>query len=206
MAKKNDPREVQSTPVASHGLLHGLIEYLHHLIIVISSRLRHTQIHHSPMGDAKGEFDIWERLGGHVEQIPVEESSHEKSSVIRNGKAASPRRQKNVRTPAPLASAAERDPNGLGEYNKQKAILRRQPRLHKQLQRKTTEHINIALILAKEGDKDGAKLHIELANGAMHTASRFMSHDEYEVFEKKIERRIESIIRAEGDAQDVSES
>ena len=202
MVKIHDSEGLWSTPVGSHGLLHGLIDYLHHLIVVISSRLRHTQMHRSPMGDAKGEIDIWARLGSHVEQIPVEDPPLEKLRVIGNKGPAAPGRRKN----APAPALVEHDPNGLGEYNKRKAILQRQPRMHKQLQRNTTEHINIALILAKEGNKSGARLHIGLANGAMHTASRFMSHDEYEAFEKRVEHRIDSILSSQNDAQEVSQS
>jgi len=66
------------------------------------------------------------------------------------------------------------------------------------------EHINISLILAREGNTEGARLHIDLAESAMHTAGRFMSHEEYEIFEKKVEHRLESII--DGDRPDDTES
>ena len=56
------------------------------------------------------------------------------------------------------------------------------------------EHINISLILARAGNIEGARLHIDLAESAMHTAGRFMSHKEYEIFEKKVAHRLESII------------
>jgi hypothetical protein len=84
--------------------------------------------------------------------------------------------------------------NELLKHNKGKAAHQKQPRISAQLQSKTMEHINIALILAAEGNQEGVRLHIDLANSAMHTASRFLSHKDYEVFEEKVENRLRSII------------
>jgi hypothetical protein len=160
-------------------------------MIVIASRLRHTQIHRSPMGDAKGDYDIWQKLGSHLEQMPVIEKHEVERPALRKDS------QKGRNHPKDLASDAMRsspEPNEIREHNKTRMAHQQQPRVSEQLQSKTMEHINIALILAAEGNQDGVKLHIDLANSAMHTASRFMSHEEYKVFEEKVESRVQSIV------------
>lgn len=204
MAKQSSPDRVTSASANSHGFLRGLIDYLHHLIIVVSSKLRHTQMHHSPMGDAKGDYDIWKKLGSHLEQVPVIEKHATKPHAIRRGALKGQKHseigqkhsEKSVNPPMPAGS----EPSELRERNKSRAALQQQPRISEQLQSKTMEHINIALILAAEGNQDGVKLHIDLANSAMHTASRFMSLEDYHFFEEKVESRVKSII--DGDRHD----
>lgn len=200
MARQSSPDRVNSASANSHGLLRGLIDYLHHLIIVVSSKLRHTQIHHSPMGDAKGDYDIWKKLGSHLEQVPVIEKQAVKPHAIRRG-ALKGRNHSEKPVNAPMPAGPEL--SELRERNKSRAARQQQPRISEQLQSKTMEHINIALILAAEGNQDGVKLHIDLANSAMHTASRFMSLEDYHFFEEKVESRVKSIV--DGDRHDDSQ-
>lgn len=192
MAKQRSSDRVGSASASSRGLFQDLIDYLRHLIIVISSRLRHRQIDHSPMGDAKSDYDIWQRLGSHLEKVPViEKPDPVKSPVTRSRTLNHPRHPRNTAN-APMPAGLEL--KELRERNVSRAARQHLPRMSEQLQSKTIEHINIALILAKEGNQDGVKLHIDLANSAMHTASRFMSHEEYSSFEEKVESRVQSII------------
>ena len=191
MAKHNSSDRVNSASAQPHGLPRGLIDYLHHLIIEIASRLRHAQIRHSPMGDAKGDYDVWQRLGDHLQQMPVTEKHDVKQTAPPKGSQEGRKHPKNLASDA-MRSGSE--PNEIREHNKTRAVLHHQPRVSQQLQSKTMEHINIALILAAEGNQGGVKLHIDLANSAMHTASRFMSHEEYKVFEEKVETRVKAIV------------
>jgi hypothetical protein len=191
MAKENSSDRVNSASAQPHGWLRGFIDYLHHLIIEIASRLRHVQIHRSPMGDPKGDYDIWQKLGNHLEQMPVTGKHDVKRPAPPQGS------QKGRNHPKNLASDTARsgsEPNEIREHNKTRAAHHHQPRVSQELQSKTMEHINIALILAAEGNQGGVKLHIDLANSAMQTASRFMSHDEYKVFEEKVESRVKAIV------------
>jgi hypothetical protein len=186
MAKQGISGKVTSSSVESHGLLRGLIDALHHLVITVSTRLRHTQIHRSPMGDARGNYDIRGTLGSHVEKILSERQPHTNSRPKREG------------------TAKAEGFNQLSEHSKRQAVNQLLPSMNQQLQRTTMEHINISLILARAGNTEGARLHIDLAESAMHTAGRFMSHKEYEIFEKKVEHRLESII--DGNRPDDAES
>ena len=188
--------ESSSDPVApasskSHGWLRDLIDYLHRLIIAISAKLRHMQIHRSPMGEAKGDYDIWDKLGKHLQQVPVL-VKHDAKPRLTPKRAEKGRKQTVVMAKNVIPTDPEL--NEIREYNRTKVARRQQPHISDQLQSKTMEHINIALILAAEGNRDGAKLHIDLANSAMHTASRFMNHEDYKAFEVKVETRVRSII------------
>jgi hypothetical protein len=197
MAKQGVSGKATSSSIESHGLLRGLIDALHHLVMTVSARLRHTQIHGSPMEDAKGNYDIWGRLGSHVEQILSEHQPQTKSLPIREGKAKDPDLHEDT-------AATAKESNQLSEHGKRQAVNRLLPSMNQKLQRTTMEHINISLILAREGNTEGARLHIDLAESAIHTAGRFMTHKEYEIFEMKVEHRLQSII--EGNRPDDTES
>lgn len=177
---------------APHGrldcYLHAVAESLHRIVLAISSKLRHMHILRSQMGDVKGDFDIWERLGSHVEQIPVIEKPTADSPSARQ------RADTHRTVDSPVITKGS-DLGQLGQYNIRKAILNHHPHIDEQLRSSTMEHINLALHLAREGNKDSARLHIELAQSALHTASRFMSHEEYELFEQKVEHRLEAIVK-----------
>ena len=177
----------QNASVEPHGLLRGFIDAINHLVIMIASRLRHMQILRSAMGSAKGDYDIWQKLGSHMEQISAESQPDTEPRTIKKGKSTTHHRQDHAATTA-------QELNRLTEHGKRKAVNRLLSPMNEHMQSKTMEHINISLILAKEGNTDGAKLHIDLAENAMHTASRFMSHEDYEIFEKKVEHRLESIM------------
>ena len=193
MAKHSSSDRITSVSGESRAPLRDLIDHLHHLIMVISSKLRHTQMQSSPMGDPKGDYDIWERLGNHLQQVPVREKRDVKPRE--NPKAKEAFREAGQRgSLADLTNPAVLPSNEIGQHNKSQAAHQHLPRLGEQLQFKTMEHINIALILAAEGNQDGVRLHIDLANNAMQTASRFMSHEDYEAFEEKVERRLRAII------------
>ena len=186
MDERDVPDQFSSRPAQSHGSLRGLIDALHQLIIKVSSRLRLTQIHASPMGDAKGDYDIGKKLRNHVERISADSRPDTKARTTKKAREAE------FHFKGDTAATAQ-EPNEIVENSKRKATSQLLPRINVQLQRNTMEHINISLILAREGNIEGARLHIELAENAMHAASRFMSHEEYEIFEQQVERRLESI-------------
>jgi hypothetical protein len=54
----------------------------------------------------------------------------------------------------------------------------------------TLDHLNRALILARLGQGDGARIHADLAETAMETAVRYMSQEEYRALEAEVERRL----------------
>lgn len=169
--------------------LKSLLDSLHHLFLRVSGKLRQVHLLRSEIGEAKGNADIWGRLGTHIRETPVSDEPEQLVSATS--------RKHHVTTPEYHKVELEkgRTLSELGKYYQRKVRVEMHPHMSDQMRDSTMEHINTSLHLAKHGDQDGAKLHIELAESAMHTASRFMTHDQYADFEKKVRERLESIIR-----------
>ena len=96
MAKQNASDRPDPSPVGSHGLLRGLVEAVHHLIAMISARLSRSRIHQSPMGNAKGEYDIWKKIGNHVERISADTKPEGESRRNRSVKSSYPKRTRTL--------------------------------------------------------------------------------------------------------------
>ena len=202
MMRKGVSDRPASSSAAPHGLIHELTRTIYHLMLRIGALLGHRRIDRASLGDAKGDYDIWEKIGDHLGEVadaaepdaePAVRGRETSEPVARGADAKTDTETRaNIKTDTALPPA---ESTQLTARSKQSAIGRLLPRMHDQLQRKTMEHINIALIMAHEGNADGARLHAEFAQNAMHTASRFMSRENYQIFEEKVERRLESIVR-----------
>lgn len=174
------------------NFIKSLIDSLHNLLLKVSGQMRDQHLENSKMDEAKGNVDIWGRLGSFLEATPElsdedylhlsDEHKHETDKAHAND---------NLHKPT-LEQGAEL--SELGKYYQRKLRVEVHPHMGEQMQHNTMDHINLALHLARKGDQAGAKLHIELAESAMHTAGRFLSQDEYNVFETKVENRLAAII------------
>ena len=175
---------------AAHGNLSALIESLHHMFIAVATRLRHVHIRdRKQMEHPKGCIDIWAKIGSHIEQIHTEEEPAGKPHLSRQPALAKPSRQR------PYVDVATAGSSALGKYYTHKAVTEHHPHMDEVLRSRTMEHIGSALQHARNGDQASAKLHVGLAESAMHTASRFMDHDDYEVFEREVEHRLEALLK-----------
>ncbi len=173
----------------AHGTLRALIESLHHMFIAVATRLRHVHIRdRKQMEHPKGSFDIWARIGSYIEQIPVEEEPAGKPHLSRQSPSEKPSRQR------PYVDVKTAESSALGKYYTHRAVVEHHPHMDEVLRARTMEHIGSAMQHARRGDQDSAKLRVGLAETAMHTASRFMDHDDYEVFEREVEHRLESLL------------
>jgi len=84
-------------------------------------------------------------------------------------------------------------PNELSEHLKRQVSTRElDQRMGKKLQANTLEHINRALRLAKQGNREGAYIHAELAEKAMNLACEYLSEMEYEAFRRDVEEWLEA--------------
>ena len=173
----------------SSNYLKSLVDSLHHLFLNVSGKLRQMHLLRSEIGEAKGNADIWGRLGTHIRETPVSDEPEEVVSALG--------RKHDVTAPDYHKVELEkgRSLSELGKYYQRKVRVEMHPHMSDRMRDSTMEHINTSLHLAKYGDQDGARLHIELAESAMHTASRFMTHDQYAEFEKKVHERLESILQ-----------
>jgi hypothetical protein len=52
------------------------------------------------------------------------------------------------------------------------------------------EHMNKALLLARKGDRENARLHADIANSAVKEAARYMSEGEYGEFVNLVKERL----------------
>lgn len=95
-----------------------------------------------------------------------------------------------------LAAAAEEvplRPNELSEHLKNHDAERYSDHgLGAKLRANTMDHINRALILAKQGNRDGAYMHAELAENALRLASEHIPEPEYTAFREELERQLEN--------------
>ena len=147
------------------------------------------------MGDPKGDPDIWNKIGTFIEKTPILEDKED--LVLATEKETHQIKRK---TPTRVSGGDNAEhqvtETALGKYYHEEDLKHYQhPHMSDQMQKKTMEHIFTSLHLARKGDQEGARLHIELAESAMHTASRFMSHDDYQAFEKKVDAKLENIIK-----------
>ena len=185
MTDLNNNQEPSLKPVSASKQTSGssLIDTLMQLYFKISHKLCEVHLGGTKMGKTRESIDIWGRLGEHVERTPVVEHGSE--------------------TPPPMTAHAqygnsngsELIANELGDYYSRGHNTPSHPHISDQMRSKTFEHISLSLHLARRGDKEGARLHIELAENAMRTASQFMKKDEYLEFRLQVEDRLESIVQ-----------
>ncbi len=173
----------------SGNFLSNLIESLHQLLLTISGQVRHRHIEKSKMSDPKGDVDIWGKIGHFLEATPT--LSEEDILHLQDEHIHQAHNNENLHRPT-LEEGAEL--SELARYYQCKVRVETHPHMCDQMQRNTVDHINTALHLARKGDQAGARLHIELAESAMHTGGQFMNHDDYREFEKKIEQRLQHIM------------
>lgn len=65
-----------------------------------------------------------------------------------------------------------------------------EPFMRERMRKNALDHVNKALILARRGQAEGARLHAELAENAMRTAGEYMSDEEYRQFREELEARL----------------
>ncbi len=169
--------------------LQKLWESLQKLFLNISHELHHRQLSKSKMSNPKGKMDIWGKLGDHIEGLPApdgkdhfQQSAEPELSFQKNEHFHNPDKE------------SVKDSGSLGQYYQNNIDENLHPHVSDQMQRSAMDHINMSFYLARKGDKIGAKLHVELAESAVHTASRFMTEEQYRHFEKNMMTKIESAI------------
>ncbi|MCP3687300.1 MAG: hypothetical protein GY784_02700 [Gammaproteobacteria bacterium] len=169
--------------------LQKLWESLHELFLNAANELRHRHLLKSKMSDPKDKMDIWGKLGGHLDSLPLSEDKDDSQQSEDHQFAF----QNKGYYHYPDKELANKSGN-LGEYYQSNISTKMYPHVSDQMHRSAMDHINKSFYLAKKGDKFGAKLHVELAESAVHTASRFMTEEQYSCFEKKMLTRIEDAI------------
>ena len=180
------------------GSLKSMIEELQTLFLSISGRLHQLHLHKHDKQSTEASVDIWGRLGHFIETHPVDQDqglhldSHQRHSTATK-KHASDQKQKHSLDS--YLDGRPREKGQLGEfYQRERVRVEVKPHMSEQMSRNAMDHINSSLHCAKQGDTEGARLHIELAESATKMASQFMSKSEFKDFENKILQRINDIV------------
>jgi len=179
--------------------LKSLIDELQSLFLAVSGRLQHLHLNKHNEGSAKASVDIWGKLGHFIETHPVDQvtelhlDKHLKQKSAADKHGSHHKEKHNLEN---YLDGRPREKGQLGEfYQRERVRVEVKPHMSEQMTRNAMDHINSSLHFAKQGDVDGARLHIELAESATKMAGQFMSNSEFKSFEKKILQRIEDIIQ-----------
>lgn len=180
--------------------LQGLIQSLLGLYSQVSSRMLSNRMetrHESTAG--RDGMPIEDLLGDHIERTAAESAPPREANAPDNPTPASPDAGRR-----PTASAKKVGPerSGLGlfgalssYFGQHRSSAQTEPYLREKMRKNTLDHINKALMLAKQGDAKGAKVHAGLAESAMQTAGDYMNDEEYAQFKAEVDTRLQAAKR-----------
>ncbi len=185
----------QNTGVRRHtSNLSGLLEALKSLYRRISARLWRKRLSAAtgPISAGEESAAIQRSLTSHLEESAEQyEQASSAEEPIGHGLAGDATA---ISTKAIKPSKPGFFKSLARHFGRRHAVADLQPHLAEQMQAKTTEHINKALQLARRGKAQGAKVHVELAEEAMKTASQYMDKQAYATYKEEVERRLKDIL------------
>ncbi len=158
---------------------------LNELLIKIKRELWHRYLLKSVMSDPKSQMDILARLREKIESL----SESDDKDHLQQPTKHEPSFHSNEYYDYPGKKS-----DSLGSQYHNGVDAKMYPHVSEQMQRSAMDHITMSFYSARKGDIFGAKLHIDLAESAIHIAGGFMSKEEYDCFEKNMEKKIESAI------------
>lgn len=143
--------------------------------------------------------DIATPLSDHIESLAERgESSSRKVPAGKSGQTARSTAVKSSRAPerpARKGSIVTRTLGGISRYFSRKhhgAVV--QPHLSKKLEKSTWDHLQTALLNARQGKVTTARLHADIANNAMKEAAHYMSEAEYAKFKLAVDEKLGEIM------------
>lgn len=200
MPTDQTPSESSSPARVVARELQGLIQSLLGLYSQVSSRLLSSRMEiRYESTEGRDGLPIEDLLGDHIERTAAESSASDE-----DGATDGPTVSSNATDHHPDASAtkADQERSGLGlfgalsnYFGRQRSSAQAEPYLREKMRKNTLDHINKALVLAKQGDAKGAKVHAGLAESAMQTAGGYMTDEEYVQFKAEVEARLKAAKR-----------
>ncbi len=170
--------------------LAALLQSLRTLYTQVAAKIWHRRMQPPEPSALAGESpDIAGSLSGHIERTAAEAEASTEPSPDADGsmeRSDAVRKKSKLLPPSRLFSA-------LSSRFKGKSGSVASPQLGEKMRADTTRHINKALRLAKDGDAQGAKVHAELAENAMKTASQYLPEEEYRTFKQDVETQLKEI-------------
>ncbi len=186
-----DQRDQSPPPRSRISLfLSDFIQYLHELYLQVAGRLWQQRLQKPMTGNNDG-IEIGESLHDHLEQTAAGTTSADSSDAAPDP-VESPVGKRRKKAPKPASEG--------GIFSAMAKYFRRlkgrpdaQPHLAEKMREATQDHINRALILAFEGNVEGANMHAGLAKTAMETAGEYMDEETFNVFKAEVEEKIRDI-------------
>jgi len=168
--------------------LKALIDLLSGLYMKISNRLWRDRLDTEKYSNIAGETGkLGDSLEEHFEKTAADPSDSISATPADSNWDEAPDRSAVIPTEGSIASR-------LGRFFRRKNRPGHlPPRLGEKLQSSALGHINKAMRLSRQGNREGAKLHARLAEDSMREAGRYMQDDAYLEFKQRVETRLKSM-------------
>ena len=182
--------------------LKGLIEILQYFQRQITVRLleKRTQATKSS-GTRQDGLEIARSLKEFIDTNVNPQPLEKVSPPVPAAEAQAADSEHNIKSPVDLPL----QPSELSEHLNGHAANRHfESQLASKMRLTTLEHLNQAKQLAKEGNRDGAYIHAELAANSMQLACEHMTEEEYLTFQDELKNRIKTakLSASQGDTSD----
>jgi hypothetical protein len=177
--------------------LQTLLGSLLGLYAQVSSRLLNSRMRTKQESAASREgIPVEKLLARHIDETAAAFAQAQRASDGEKP-AASPRTSRTRPTVSADKAGARRPAAGLlgalsQYFDRHPSSPHCEPLVREKMRSRTLDHINKALVLARQGDAERAKIHAGLAESAMRTAAEYMSDEEYREFTAQVQSRLHS--------------
>ena len=173
----------------------AMINALRDLLSEVASKLLNRRLtRQDDAADPTAGVPIKDRMHARIAELaeePAETSeAPDKDAPIRAASSSHPLRGSTAKKKAPWQAVSGMFSALAHRFSLHRGHAKLEPFMAEKMRRSAFDHVNQALILAKKGDAEGARIHAELANSAMETAADYMSDEELNQLRKMIEERL----------------
>jgi len=176
--------------------LRALLNALRDLYLSMGTRLLNKRMQPPSSSPTAGSnTNIADSMRNHIEQTAAQTATSEQSDPNADspagvqataGKAASGGRNQEALRPGLFDGLARR-------FRRNRQAGKLEPHLREKMRANTFAHINKSMRFARQGKSEAAKIHAELAESAMKTASEYMTEEEYRAFEQHVKEKLAAI-------------
>jgi hypothetical protein len=177
------------------GGLQALLDSLLSLYSQVFSRLLDSRMGSQRESAApRDAIPIEDLLEEHIERTAAASAKADPGSAGEKNVEARPTPKEKRTAPIPESGRGHSGRGLFGAlsnyFGRHRSSAHIEPFMREKMRTNTLDHINKALILARQGEAEGAKIHAGLAQTAMQTAGEYMSDQEFHRFKEQVERRL----------------
>ena len=182
--------------VKSLGSLQKLIDELRNLYQRVSSVWLEQRLERGANGGGDAsDLTLAKQLYDHIDTYPADTIPETVSSTVSNDPAGSdeipPARTVGANPPATETPLTANDLSDWISHAARESVSERH--IADKLEATARSHINSALRLARQGKKQEAKIHADLAENAVKTAADYMSAESFQSFKTFLQERLRSL-------------